>query len=151
MIKNFLIYVLLSILLFYGISSYESISGEGNNTKYQFLNKFGGKGSEDGQMISPHSIDIDKDGNVYVTDTGNDRIQKFTSDGKFILKWGEEGNGDGEFDKLHDVYVDRSSKYVYTLELINHRVQKFTPDGKFILKWGFEDTGGQGAKRTHIN
>ena len=39
MIKNFVICGLLSVL-FYGISSYEIIFGESNNTKYQFLNKF---------------------------------------------------------------------------------------------------------------
>ena len=61
MIKNFVICGLLSVL-FYGISSYGIIFGESNNTEYQFLNKFGGKGSEDGQLISPHSIDIDKKG-----------------------------------------------------------------------------------------
>ena len=125
MIKNFVICGLLSIL-FYSISSYESLFAESNNTEYQFLNKFGGKGSEDGQLISPHSIDIDKDGNVYVTDTGNDRIQKYNSDGKFILKWGGEGVGDGEFDKLHDVVVDPSGQYVYTLELKNHRVEIYS-------------------------
>ena len=76
MINNFIICGLLSVL-FYGISSYGIIFGESNNTEYQFINKFGGKGSEDGQLTSPHSIDIDKEGNVYVTDTGNDRIQVF--------------------------------------------------------------------------
>ena len=92
MIKKFVICGFLSVLLFYGISSYGIIFGESNNnTEYQFLNKFGDKGSEDGQLISPHSIDIDKEGNVYVTDTGNDRIQKYDLDGKFILQWGEEG------------------------------------------------------------
>ena len=60
MIKNFVICGFLSVL-FYGISSYGIIFGESNNTEYQFLNKFGGKGSEDGQLISPH-IDIDKKG-----------------------------------------------------------------------------------------
>ena len=68
MINNFVICGFLSVLLFYGISSYGIIFGESNNTEYQFLNKFGGKGSEDGQLTSPHSIDIDKEGNVYVTD-----------------------------------------------------------------------------------
>ena len=147
MIKNFVICGFL-LILFYSLSLSGSVFGESNTTQYQFLNKFGEKGSEDGQMISPHSIDIDKDGNIYVTDTGNDRIQKYDNDGKFILQWGEEGTEDGQFDKLHDVYADPSGQYVYTLELKNHRVQKFTPDGKFILKWGFEDTGGQGAERT---
>ena len=112
---------------------------------YQFLNMFGGKGSENGQLVAPHSLDIDKEGNVYVTDTGNNRIQKFDSDGNFVLKWGEEGTNNGQFIKLHDIAVDPSGKYVYTLELKNHRVQKFTSDGNFVLKWGFENTGGKGV------
>ncbi|HET9774869.1 MAG TPA: 6-bladed beta-propeller, partial [Nitrososphaeraceae archaeon] len=115
---------------------------------YYYLDQFGGKGSGDGQFNAPHSIDIDKFGSVYVTDTGNNRVQKFTSDGKFVLKWGDMGTGDGQFLKLHDLAVDPSGKYVYTVELKNHRVQKFTSDGKFVLKWGFENTGGKGAERT---
>src|SRR5680860_678354 len=116
--------------------------------EYKFLKMFGGKGSENGQLVAPHSIDIEKKGNVYVTDTGNNRIQKYDSDGNFLIKWGEEGSNDGQFIKLHDIAVDPSGKYVYTLELKNHRVQKFTSEGSFILKWGYEDTGGKGAERT---
>jgi hypothetical protein len=63
MFKNFVICGILSIL-FYSISSYGNLFGYSNSTEYHFLNKFGGKGSEDGQLIPPHSIDIDKDGNV---------------------------------------------------------------------------------------
>jgi DNA-binding beta-propeller fold protein YncE len=48
---------------------------------------------------------------------------------------------------LHDVSVDPSGKFVYTVELGNHRIQKFTADGKFITKWGYEQTGGRGALR----
>lgn len=55
---------------------------------YQFLNQFGWKGSENEQLIAPHSIEIDKDGNIYVTDIGNNRIQKYSPNGNFILKWG---------------------------------------------------------------
>jgi DNA-binding beta-propeller fold protein YncE len=45
---------------------------------------------------------------------------------------------------LHDVTVDPSGKFVYTLELgNNHRVQKFTADGEFISRWAYEDTGGK--------
>ena len=43
----------------------------------------------------PEGIDIDSDGNVYVGDSHNRRIQKFASDGTFITKWGSGGDGDG--------------------------------------------------------
>ena len=71
-----------------------------------------------------------------MTDTGNNRIQKYSPNGDFILKREEGGSNDGQFHKLHDVIVDPSGEYVYTLELKNHRVQKFDSQGNFILKWG---------------
>ena len=49
---------------------------------------------------SPKGVAVDSSGNVYVADTGNDRIQKFTSNGTFITKWGSNGNGDGQFSYL---------------------------------------------------
>lgn len=124
--------------------------GKNNLNDYKFFKLFGGKGSENGQLVAPHSIDIDKKGNVYVTDTGNNRIQKYDSDGNFLLKWGAEGSNDGEFIKLHDVAVDPSGKYVYTLELKNHRVQKFTSEGNFITKWGYEVLVVKEPKEPHI-
>jgi DNA-binding beta-propeller fold protein YncE len=134
MMQNFLMYGIFFIS-FYSILFYENIFGESNTAEYQYLTKFGGKESNSGGLSAPHSIDIDKEGNVYVTDTGNDRIQKYNLDGKFILQWGEEGSGDGQFDKLHDVHVDPSGQFIYTLELSNHRVQKFTP-GQIYFKMG---------------
>jgi hypothetical protein len=56
---------------------------------YQFVNQFGWKGREYEQLIAPHhSIYIDKVRNIYVTDIGNNRIQKYSGNGNFILKWG---------------------------------------------------------------
>ena len=99
------------------------------------------KASEKGQLKGPHSIDVDSNnGLVYVADSGNNRVQKFTVDGKFIAPWGTEGSGNGQFKTLHDVTVDPSGKFVYTLELGNyHRIQKFTADGEFISRWAYEE------------
>ena len=41
---------------------------------------------------------MDGSGSVYVTDTLNNRIQKFTADGTYMTQWGSEGSGDGQFD-----------------------------------------------------
>ena len=89
---------------------------------------------------SPSDIAIDNNGNVYVVDTGNHRIQKFTSDGNFVLKWGSNGTGDGQFSSPYGIAVD-SSNYVYVADSGNHRIQKFTSDGNFVLKWGSNGTG----------
>ena len=105
--------------------------------KYVFSKTWGSVGTSDGQFMLPHSLAIDISGNIYVTDTGNNRVQKFNSDGSFITKWGEEGSADGKFSQLHDIAVHPNGKFIYTVELNNHRVQKFYPNGTFVSKFGY--------------
>ena len=62
---------------------------------------------------------------VYITDVGLFRIQKFTSDGSFITKWGSEGSQDGQFKKPAGVAVDSSSGKVYVADTLNYRIQVF--------------------------
>ncbi len=69
---------------------------------------------------------VDSSGNVYVSDIGNSRIQKFTSTGTFITKWGSGGSGDGQFYYPFGVTVD-SSGNVYVADTFNNRIQKFKP------------------------
>jgi DNA-binding beta-propeller fold protein YncE len=69
-----------------------------------------------------------------VSDTSNDRIQKFTSNGTFITKWGSKGSGYGQLFQPEDVAVD-SSGNVYVSD-DNNRIQKFTGNGTFVTKWG---------------
>jgi len=78
---------------------------------------------------------VASDGSVYVADMRNNRIQKFTSDGKFVRKWGTVGTGDGEFNEPHGVAV-ASDGSVYVADTFNNRIQKFTSDGVFVSKWG---------------
>ena len=72
--------------------------------------------------------------------TDNHRVQKFTSDGQFVTKWGSDGGGDGQFDTPAGIAVD-SSGNVYVVDKYNHRIQKFTSDGQFITKWGSWGSG----------
>ena len=95
----------------------------------------GVSGSGPGQFNSPHGITIDSSGYVYVCDAGNDRIQKFTSNGVFETEWGGVGTGNGQFDWPTGVEVDNSG-YVYVVDMDNDRVQKFTSSGSFVTKWG---------------
>jgi len=88
----------------------------------------------------PMGVALDAEGSVYVVDMANDRIQKFTSDGQFIAKWGKNGSGDGEFHSPYGVVVDDSG-YVYVADKWNNRIQKFTSEGQFVAKWGTDGTG----------
>ena len=111
--------------------------------EYVFLLKWGSGGSGDGQFKYPEDVTTDSSGFVYVMDTGNDRIQKFDSNGNFITKWGSPGSGDGEFYWGHGVAVD-SNGFVYVVEGLNDRIQKFDSNGNFMTKWGsYGDGDGQ--------
>ena len=63
-----------------------------------------------------------------MADFGNNRIQKFNSNGTFITKWGSDGTADGQFSGPAGVAVD-SSGNVYVADLGNNRIQKFTSNG----------------------
>jgi DNA-binding beta-propeller fold protein YncE len=89
-------------------------------------------------IYSPHGVEVDTLGNVYISDTRN-LVQKFDNNGKFILKWGSNGTADGQFLHPHDVSVTRSG-YVYIGDYHIPNIQKFDNNGKFILKWGSNGT-----------
>ncbi|NOU60946.1 hypothetical protein [Marinifilum caeruleilacunae] len=79
-------------------------------------------------------IDVDKAGNIYVTDSDNDRVQKFDKDKNFIRMWGGEGTGDTQFDFPWGLEVFNDVVYVGD----GNFVRLFTLDGEFIEKWDFE-------------
>jgi sugar lactone lactonase YvrE len=94
----------------------------------------------DGQFKYPEGVAVDTSGNVYVADEGNHRIQKFTSDGTFLTKWGSNGSGNGQFSGPYGVAVDASGN-VYVADIYNYRIQKFTSYGTFLTKWGSLGSG----------
>ncbi len=85
----------------------------------------------------PSDVTTDGNGYIYVADSGNHRIQKFTSDGKFVTRWGKEGQGNGEFKDPRGIAAD-SRGFLFVTDRKNHRVQKFTGDGEFVIQWGKE-------------
>jgi DNA-binding beta-propeller fold protein YncE len=69
---------------------------------------------------------VASDGSVYVADRINNRIQKFTSEGVFVTKWGAEGTGDGQFQWPWGVAA-ASDGSIYVADTGNLRIQKFSP------------------------
>jgi sugar lactone lactonase YvrE len=63
----------------------------------------------------------------------NHRVQKFTSDGEFITKWGTEGNGDGEFRLPLGIGVD-SKGNVFILDQVASSINQFSNEGRFLNK-----------------
>jgi DNA-binding beta-propeller fold protein YncE len=94
-----------------------------------------GKKEEEGEYLHPFGVGMASDGIVYVADTDNDRIQKFTSEGMFVSEWGTTGTDDGGFNLPSGIEV-ASDGSVYVVDHGNDRIQKFTSDGVFVSKWG---------------
>ncbi len=118
-------------------NSYLYVSEYGNNQVRIFGNygstvigNFGSFGSGDGEFFRPHGIAVDSAGYVYVADTNNHRVQKFTSGGVFVEAFGSYGTGDGEFDAPRAIAIrDTSSgQLVYVSDWNNNRVQVWKKD-----------------------
>jgi peptidylamidoglycolate lyase len=83
----------------------------------------------------PTDIAFASDGSIYVSDGyGNNRVAKFSSDGKFLFDWGHKGERPGEFDLPHSVAVDAQGQ-VYVADRSNARIQVFDSNGKFLKQW----------------
>ena len=81
---------------------------------------------EPGQFRSPWGVSVDEAGDVYVSDTGNQRIQKFDSEGNFVTQWGGFGNAQGQFNFPYGISLDNRGS-VFVVDSGNMRVQQFMP------------------------
>jgi len=85
----------------------------------------------------PSGIAVAPNGDIFVTDGHgkNDRVVKFSKDGRFLKTWGHHGAGPGEFDQPHDISIGGSQGRVFIADRSNSRVQIFDQDGNFIAAW----------------
>ena len=93
------------------ISMAQTVSSPPSNS-YQYIKQWGSNGSSFGQFLTPNGIVIDSSGNVYVSDNGNSRIQKFDSNGNFITKWDIVSPDAGQIVRPEGLAMD-SSNHVY--------------------------------------
>ena len=85
----------------------------------------GSEGNYPRQFNVPYSIEVDPFDNIYVVDRGNDRIQKFDENGKFVKQWGSEGKGNGELTPLlENLEVDSKQDRIFMVDgALNPRIQ----------------------------
>jgi len=89
----------------------------------KFLFRFGKKGKNPGEFVSPGGIAVT--GKVFVADTGNDRVQVFSLDGVYLNTLGDEST---QLKKPSDVTVGPGGK-IYVADSGNKRIVMFRPDG----------------------
>jgi len=96
--------------------------------KSQFVRTFGEGGSGDGQMSYPNGILVAKDGTVYVSDSGNGRIEYFDQAGRFL------GKIDG-FVTPRGIALDESNR-LYAVDPLSHTVSVYSAEKKLLFTFG---------------
>lgn len=110
------------------------------NSSAVYQSSFGSTGTGNGEFNNPRAIAIDSSDNIWVADTGNNRIQKFNSSGTYQSKFGSTGSGTGQFYGPTGIDID-SSGNIWVADQWNGRVQKFNSSGTYVSSVG---SAGQG-------
>jgi sugar lactone lactonase YvrE len=104
--------------------------GKEPEVSIDFIKTIGEIESDDEAVVffMPSDIAFDRQGNIYVLDTGNHRIQKFDAGGKYKATIGRAGQGPGEFQYPQALAID-SEGYLYVSDTGNRKIHVLKPDG----------------------
>jgi hypothetical protein len=105
----------------------------------KFLGEWGKDVAKEG-----HSLRVDRNGFIWITDIGAHQVKKFQADGTPVMtlgKYGVPGDGPDTFNMPTDVLVTANGDFFVTDGYGNHRVLKFSKDGKLIKIWGAKGSG----------
>jgi DNA-binding beta-propeller fold protein YncE len=86
------------------------------------------------QFYGPRDVVVDDLGYIYVTDTGNKRIQVFDSDLQHVRSFGGPGIVGGRLDEPVGLALDQNG-LLYVADTWNNRVQVLTSEGAFVREW----------------
>jgi uncharacterized protein (TIGR03663 family) len=87
-----------------------------------------------GAFYGPRDIAVDGEGNLFVADTGNKRIQKFDPNGEPLGQWGGEGSLPGQFLEPVGIAIDEQDN-VYVADTWNQRIQVFDRGFLPLAQW----------------
>jgi len=103
------------------------------------LRTLGGReGHQPGEFGLVTDVVDDSHGNLYVAEYGEyDRIQKFTSEGKFITEWGGHGSEPGQFIRPQSLAIDEQDR-IWVADACNHRIEVFSAEGQLEFFFGHQ-------------
>ena len=111
-------------VLVYDADSQKLLRRMGTGGKNHFL-------TTPGDFGAPQGVAVDTDGNVYVTDTLNNRVEIFDADGNFISTFGKAGDGPGYFARPKGIAVD-SDGHIWVADEMQDRLQVFDREGQLL-------------------
>ena len=105
--------------------------------KYKPALSFGGEGSSAGMFNVPWGVAVNERNEIAVTDSDNNRVQIFSSDGTYLRSFGSGGDQEGEFNDPTGIAYLNNGNIVVT-DSINNRLQIFTEQGEYLTQIGGE-------------
>src|SRR5262245_46606298 len=92
-------------------------------------------GATPATFAGPADVAFGANGDIFVADGHvNNRVVKFSKDGRFIKEWGKKGTGPGEFSVPHAVAIDSRGR-VFVADRGNRRIQIFDQEGRYLEEW----------------
>jgi sugar lactone lactonase YvrE len=88
-----------------------------------------------GDFSKPGGVAVDAEGNLYVADTWNNRIEIFDAEGNFISAFGKAGDGPGYFSRPKGVAIDGDG-HIWVADGMQDRVQVYTKEGQLLIALG---------------
>lgn len=88
-----------------------------------------------GELAWPTGVAVDPDGNLYVTDTLNDRVEIFDADGQFVSAFGKECDAPGCMQRPKGIAID-SDGHVWVVDTMMARVQVYDRQGRVMISFG---------------
>lgn len=104
---------------------------------------FGKAGSEPGELFHPTNLAIGAEGDIYVVETSNYRVQRFTAEGKPVRTYGAVGSVPGSFARPKGIAIDRSGRF-YVGDAAFENLQLFEADGRLLMDFGQPGEGQEG-------
>jgi len=91
--------------------------------------------TDPGTFSLPEGVAVDKDGDVYVADTFNNRIETFDADGEFISAFGKNGDAPADFERPKGIAIDCDG-HVWVVDAAQNRVKVFNQRGRLLIYFG---------------
>ena len=99
------------------------------------LGEAGVEGDDEMHFGRPSDLSWLPDGTVFVADGYiNSRVVKFDAEGNYLMEWGTQGSGPGQFRILHGIATDDQHR-VYVADRSNSRIQIFDENGEYLDEW----------------
>ncbi len=115
-------------VIVYDADSHKLLRRIGTGGKNHFL-------TTPGDFGAPQGVATDEDGNVYVTDTLNDRVEIFDAEGNFISEFGKAGDGPGYFARPKGIAIDGDG-HIWVTDQMQDRLQVFNREGQLLTYIG---------------